>query len=124
MVVTVVIPAAAAAWTAGADIDILEDLSGATQTTRYQAYIAAPLTPGETVTVTQTANPLLVSCEAVGVVSVIGASSLLLLRPTAPYVTDAVAAASSLLHRRELLPAFTSVPSHEGHRRVSQRQTE
>ena len=124
MVITVAIPAAAAAWTAGADIDLLEDLSGATQTTRYQVYLAAPLTPGETVTVTESANPLLVSCEAVGVVSVIGASSLLLLRPAAPYVTNAVAAAASLPHQRELLPAFVSVPSHEGHRRIGRRQTE
>jgi hypothetical protein len=38
MVITVVIPAAAAAWTAGADINLLEDLSGATQTTRNQVH--------------------------------------------------------------------------------------
>jgi positive regulator of sigma E activity len=84
MVITVVIPAAASAWSAGALIDILEDLSGATQTTRYQVHLAAPLTPGQAVTVSVAANPLLVSCEAVGVVNTIGASSLLLPRPEAP----------------------------------------
>jgi hypothetical protein len=78
MVITVLIPAAASAWSAGAYIDLLEDLAGATQTTRYQAYLAAPLTPGATVTVTKSANPSLVSCVVGGVVSVIGSSSLLL----------------------------------------------